>query len=236
MVNVLYDFPLGGNFSASLGAGVGGNLVVLDYGVPGVDYDDYVFAGQLIGELGYQLSSRWQAFASYRFMMMEDPEFGSGVPKDPITGLYPVSMEKIEHSVIVGLRFDLQRDSAPPPPKEEPPPAKPEAPKQFIVFFGFNKSNLTPEAARVVSDAAEAAKEYGSASISIVGHTDTSGSKQYNLRLSMRRAQAVKDGLVDNGIPASAVSTSGRGEDELMVETGDGVKEPQNRRATIDLN
>jgi outer membrane protein OmpA-like peptidoglycan-associated protein len=46
----------------------------------------------------------------------------------------------------------------------------------------------------------------------------------------------VKDGLAANGIPASMISTSGRGETELMVQTGDGVKEPQNRRATIDLN
>jgi OmpA-OmpF porin, OOP family len=46
----------------------------------------------------------------------------------------------------------------------------------------------------------------------------------------------VKDGLVGRGIPAEAISTGGRGESELMVQTGDGVKEPQNRRATIDLN
>jgi outer membrane protein OmpA-like peptidoglycan-associated protein len=143
-------------------------------------------------------------------------------------------MEKTDHSLMVGIRFDLQRDGAPPPP---PPPQMPaKSPKQFIVFFGFNKSNLTPEAMRVVEDAAAAAKEYGTASIVIIGHTDTSGSASYNIRLSLRRAQAVKDGLAANGIPASMISTSGRGETELMVQTGDGVKEPQNRRATIDLN
>ena len=95
---------------------------------------------------------------------------------------------------------------------------------------------MTPEAARVVADAAAAAKEYGSASIAVVGHTDTSGSDSYNMALSMRRSQAVKDGLAGNGIPAAMISTSGRGEAELMVQTGNGVKEPQNRRATMDLN
>jgi outer membrane protein OmpA-like peptidoglycan-associated protein len=52
----------------------------------------------------------------------------------------------------------------------------------------------------------------------------------------MRRSHSVKDGLTANGIPANAISTAGKGESELMVQTGDGVKEPQNRRATIDLN
>ena len=87
----------------------------------------------------------------------------------------------------------------------------------------------------VVTEAAAAAKKYGSASISVVGHTDTVGSNDYNMRLSMRRSQAVKDGLMANGIAADMITTGGRGEAELMVQTGDSVKEPQNRRATIDL-
>jgi outer membrane protein OmpA-like peptidoglycan-associated protein len=141
-------------------------------------------------------------------------------------------IEASNHSVMLGLRFDLQRDGAAPPPRH----TSPSAPKQFIVFFGFNKSNLTAEASRVVSEAAAAAKQYGSASITVVGHTDTVGSNDYNLRLSMARSQSVKEGLVGNGIAASMISTGGRGEAELMVQTGDSVKEPQNRRATIDLN
>jgi outer membrane protein OmpA-like peptidoglycan-associated protein len=55
------------------------------------------------------------------------------------------------------------------------------------------------------------------------------------MRLSMRRSQSVKDGLIANGIGADMITTGGRGEAELMVQTGDSVKEPQNRRATIDL-
>ncbi len=234
MVNVLYDFPLGGRFNASVGAGVGGVLVVadhamIDYQGSNPDLDDYVVAGQLIAQLGYDLSDRWQIYADYRYLLADDPESFSAPANSPVT------WEKSDHSVLIGLRFDLQSDRAPAPPKAEPP-VQPRAPKQFIVFFGFNKSNLTAEAARVVADAAAAAKDYGSASIMVVGHTDTVGSNTYNQALSMRRSAAVKDGLVGNGIPASAISTGGRGETELMVQTGDGVKEPQNRRATIDLN
>ena len=227
MVNVLYDFPLGGNWEATVGAGVGGNLIVLEEWDSAVELDDYVLAGQLIAQIGYRFADRWQAFADYRYMIMDD--FSSPYFSNPT---YAFEFEKAEHSVMVGLRFDLQRDGAAPPPRQAPPAA----PKQFIVFFGFNKSNLTAEAARVVADAAAAAKQYGSASISIVGHTDTVGSNDYNLRLSMARSHSVKEGLVANGITGNMISTGGRGEAELMVQTGDSVKEPQNRRATIDLN
>ena len=226
MVNVLYDVPLGGNWEASIGAGVGGNLVVVKEW-DSLEMDDYVLAGQLIAQAGYRLSDRWQAFADYRYMIMDDIS-----ALQLSTPLDVGEFEKAEHSLMVGLRFDLQRDGAMPDRPRQPDAA---APKQFIVFFGFNKSNLTAEAARVVTEAAAAAKKYGSASIAVVGHTDTVGSNDYNMRLSMRRSQAVKDGLMANGIAADMITTGGRGEAELMVQTGDSVKEPQNRRATIDL-
>jgi outer membrane protein OmpA-like peptidoglycan-associated protein len=107
--------------------------------------------------------------------------------------------------------------------------------KQFIVFFGFDRCDITAEADRVLSEAATAAKATGSASVRVVGHTDTSGSNGYNQRLSDCRANAAKANLAGKGIAESSISTSGRGEAELMVQTGDGVKEPQNRRATVDL-
>ena len=66
MVNVLYDFGLGGGWTASVGAGIGGNLVVFED--EGHEFDDYVFAGQLIGEIGYRFSDRWQAFARWRHL------------------------------------------------------------------------------------------------------------------------------------------------------------------------
>jgi OOP family OmpA-OmpF porin len=236
MINVFYDFHLGGNWSAAVGAGVGGTLVVFDPGNSGnfdnsnrgVDGDDYVLSGQLLAEAGYRLTERWQLFAQYRYMIMDDPEI-----QDATEIQETWEMEKTDHSVLIGVRFDLQRDGYTPPPAPQP---QARSPKQFIVFFGFNKANLTPEAHRVVQDAAAAAKEYGSASIVIIGHTDTSGSVSYNEGLSIRRAGAVKNGLAAEGIPANMISTAGRGESELMVQTGDGVKEPQNRRATIDLN
>ncbi|SKA31105.1 OmpA family protein, partial [Enhydrobacter aerosaccus] len=62
-----------------------------------------------------------------------------------------------------------------------------------------------------------------------------SGPESYNMALSLRRANAVKDALVRNGVPATAISVVGKGEQGLLVPTADGVREPQNRRVVIEI-
>jgi len=76
----------------------------------------------------------------------------------------------------------------------------------------------------------------GATRIVVVGHTDSSGSPAYNTRLSERRAKAVADGLVSNGVAQTLVQVDWKGEGQLAVPTGDGVKEPLNRRATVSIN
>lgn len=107
--------------------------------------------------------------------------------------------------------------------------------KTFIVFFDFNKANLTEPAQAVVSEAVRAAKTNGFVRVQITGHTDTVGSDQYNQKLSVSRAQAVKDEMVREGMDGSAITVQGRGFHDLLVPTGPGVREPQNRRAVIDF-
>ncbi|NJO56143.1 MAG: OmpA family protein [Rhodospirillales bacterium] len=114
-----------------------------------------------------------------------------------------------------------------------PKAAAPMKPSEFLVFFDWNKSNLTPEAMKIVTDAVAAAKQKGAKTIRIVGHTDTSGSAAYNLRLSERRAQAVAAQMIKLGVPATSIVTVGRGQEDPLVPTPDGVREPQNRRASI---
>jgi len=115
----------------------------------------------------------------------------------------------------------------------KPTAAKPEPVKDFMVFFDWNKANLTPEAQKLIADAAAQAKTTGAKQVHIVGFTDTSGSAAYNMRLSVRRAEAVKAEMVRLGVPANIVSVEGRGQTDLLVPTADNVREPQNRRATI---
>jgi outer membrane protein OmpA-like peptidoglycan-associated protein len=241
MVNVLYDFHINKKISVSIGAGAGADFARLD--VPGLllDEDDWVFAYQGLLGLNYAIGERTQLFLNYRYFRAEEPDYTNFITVPaPATQRVTFLGDLEKHAATLGIRVALQGERAappaPPPPPPPPPPAPaPVVPKQFIVFFGFNRSDLTPEAARVIADAADAAKRTGSASIAIVGHTDSSGSPRYNQQLSDRRANAVKAELVGLGIPSGSVTASGKGEDELIVKTDDGVKEPQNRRATIDL-
>lgn len=119
--------------------------------------------------------------------------------------------------------------------KPVPAAAAPARPSDFLVFFDWDKYNLTPEAMKIIADAVAAAKKEGAKSIKVVGHTDTSGSAAYNLRLSERRANAVAQQMIKLGIPATSITTVGRGEEDLLVPTKDGVREPQNRRAAISF-
>ena len=118
----------------------------------------------------------------------------------------------------------------PPPP---PPAAAPVAPPSYMVFFDWDRSNLSAQALNTIKQAAQAYKTKGNARITATGHTDTSGSEQYNMALSLRRANAVKDALVREGVPATAIAVVGRGEQGLLVQTGPNVREPQNRRVEI---
>ena len=95
---------------------------------------------------------------------------------------------------------------------------------------------ITDEAQAVISDAANYAKSGNATRVVVVGHTDTSGSAAYNVRLSERRAKAVADALVGMGVAQTALSVDWKGETQPAVATGDGVKEPLNRRSTIDIN
>jgi outer membrane protein OmpA-like peptidoglycan-associated protein len=107
--------------------------------------------------------------------------------------------------------------------------------KTFIVFFDFDKSNLTDKAQEVVAEAVRTAKANGFVKVLVTGHTDTVGSDSYNQALSIRRAQSVKDEMVREGMDGGGIEIVGKSFHDPLVPTGPGVREPQNRRAVIDL-
>jgi len=229
MANVIYDVPLSERIDLNIGIGAGADFADFEDN-RGFSGDDWNFAYQGIVGLTYAISNRLDLTLTYRYLNVDAPTFSNAIES--------YAFEDVEkHTVTVGLRYDLHEDEAPlPPAPPAPPPAPPmDAPEQFVIFFGFDKCNITAEADAVLSEAASAAKTTGAASIRIVGHTDTMGSNAYNEKLSNCRADAARSGLVSKGVDAGSISSSGRGETELLVKTGDNVKEPQNRRATIDL-
>jgi len=106
-------------------------------------------------------------------------------------------------------------------------------PGQFLVYFDTDEASLTPDGTRVVAEAAQLYQETGAARIVVTGHTDTVGAADHNLQLSLRRAGVVADELMRQGVPSTDITTFGRGEEDLLVSTADGVSEPRNRRVEI---
>jgi outer membrane protein OmpA-like peptidoglycan-associated protein len=88
---------------------------------------------------------------------------------------------------------------------------------------------------QTIKQAAAQAQAGRSTRIEVTGHTDRAGSDAYNMALSLRRANAVKDQLVREGIAANQITVMGRGESQPLLPTADGVREPQNRRVEIVL-
>ncbi len=103
----------------------------------------------------------------------------------------------------------------------------------FMVFFDFDKSDLSPAALDTIQKAAMAYRTKGGAQIKATGHTDRAGTEAYNMALSLRRANAVRDALVRGGVAASDISVVALGESQPLVPTADGVREAQNRRVEI---
>jgi iron complex outermembrane recepter protein len=152
------------------------------------------------------------------------------------------------YGVTVGFKFggsapkSMAAEPAPPPapvavvepaPVPVVAPAPAPAPGPFIVFFDWDKSDITAEASTILKAAAQAYKETGQARINLAGFADKSGADVYNDGLSARRAAAAKAYLVSAGVPESVIGTSSFGETKPLVETDDGVREPQNRRVEI---
>lgn len=120
-----------------------------------------------------------------------------------------------------------------------------QSPEQLVIpAAGGNVVYFRTGSAEIPSDAMEMIREIaangigqgsGGGRIEVVGYTDSAGPAELNERLSQERAEAVADELAAQGIPRESIVVEWRGEDELPVETGDGVHEPQNRRVAISM-
>jgi outer membrane protein OmpA-like peptidoglycan-associated protein len=153
------------------------------------------------------------------------------------TNTVPDVYDVIGRYIYVGVKFEMPWEAAPqeaaayvPPPAVAPAPS---VPKSYLVFFDFNKSDLTPQAVTIVNQAAANAAPMKVTKLEVTGHTDTVGSDAYNMRLSRRRAESVAALLEKDGIPSSEIEIIAKGKRDLLVPTADGVKEPQNRRVQI---
>jgi OOP family OmpA-OmpF porin len=231
MINVIYDVPIFERFSLAIGLGAGGDYARFELDTPWtpVNEEDWHFSYHGIAGLNYALTQLTVVFVNYRFANVRDIRFQ---PTD-VVELAGDDFQK--HAATAGVRFALSAPASPPP---APPPATP-APvpleREFMVFFGFNRWSLSPQALATIKDAAGSVRASGSAAIRVIGHADRAGSIAYNKALSLRRAKSVEKALISEGVAGEAISISGRGESEPMVPTADGVRESQNRRVHISF-
>jgi len=113
--------------------------------------------------------------------------------------------------------------------------ALPEPPKTFLVYFNEGTDELTPESRVEFQKILAEIRERSSPDILVIGHTDRLAADDYNDRLSLQRAERVRDELIKLGIPADRIRAAGRGEREPLIATPDGVAEPRNRRVEISV-
>lgn len=139
----------------------------------------------------------------------------------------PVSVGKC---VDAYARMQVQEVTYAPPP---PPPAVPCNTGPFLVFFDWDRFDITAEAATTLDSMATNFPACGNAAVNISGYTDLSGSDRYNQGLSERRAEAVRQYLANKGLAAGSLAARGFGESNPRVPTEDGVREVQNRRVEI---
>ena len=130
-----------------------------------------------------------------------------------------------------GLRYAL--GVAPLPVPNPPVPTPPLIARSYLVFFNWDRDDLTDRARQIVAEAAANFGRVQVTRIEVDGYTDTSGSRRYNLGLSVRRAKTVQGELVRDGVPEDAIDIHGFGETHLLVPTGPNVRSAPNRRVEI---
>jgi len=218
MANVYYDFMPSSRFSPYIGAGAG-----VAFNDSNAAFGSARFAFQAMLGAVYHIDSNWNVGLEARYMGTTDPSFTVGGTR--------FTYRNHQVALFAGVAYKFGGAPAPAP-APVPPPTRATS---YMVFFDFDRSAITATAATTIRQAAADAKAGRKTSIGVTGHADRSGSDAYNMALSMRRANAVKDALVREGIPASGITVVGKGESSPLVQTADGVREPQNRRVEIVL-
>ena len=248
MVNGMLDFGEDDGLQGFVGGGVGVARVDVQqqFAAPSwLDDSDTGFAWQALAGVRAPISDSWDVGLKYRFFNAPNVDLVDRLGRG-------VSTRFRSHSLMGSLVYNFGGAEpvaiveppmvAPPPPVIAPPPPRPTPPPPprvtcntgpYIVFFDWDKSNLLPAATSVLDNAASQYANCGNARVMLAGHADKSGTPTYNVGLSQRRNAAVRGYLETKGITGGAISTEAFGESAPLVQTADGVREPQNRRVEV---
>lgn len=261
MANLIRDLDLGADsFTPYIGGGIG--YAVMESELVGVNPiaaggfspllvsdKDGSFAYQGIMGVAIGLAEDVMLDVSYRYFRTLGATFAGTLAGAPLT--YDTSY--VSHSLYAGLRWnfggggparvqykDCWDGSSVPATAECPPQLIEQAaatpdPIEIVIYFDYDKSNLTPEAQDLINKTAARALESDINGVKVEGNADRSGSDKYNQDLSDRRGNVVRDALIAAGVPADVISTTGLGEGNPAKPTPDGVREPLNRRTEVRI-
>ena len=249
MVNVLYDFNVGLPVVPYVGVGAGYQWVQLNSSLKDYSSPEYMiqgnrssFAYDVVAGASYPIAAvpGLSLTGEYRFTgLTESRNYSTSYYDEPAEKNYWGKVkfgQQGSDTFLLGLRYQIfNAPVAAPAPAPMAAPAPAEA-RTYLVFFDWDKYNLTPRATQIIAQAAADSKTQTTTTLDVSGYTDTSGTPVYNQGLSLRRAKAVAAKLVVDGVPAAEIEIHAYGETHLLVPTGPGVREPQNRRVEIVLN
>ena len=247
MVNGLLEVGKDDSLQVFVGGGVG--IASVDFELApanlGVLVDDTSseFAYQGLAGMRVAITDNLDVGIKYRYFVIDEFEFEAANGN-------ALELDYQSHSVLASLLYNFGSKAAPPPPPPPPappappppppPPAPPAPPPPppcntgpYIVFFDFDESAITADAATILDNAVTAYANCGAARVMLAGHTDRAGSVQYNMGLAQRRNASVQNYLSGRGIPAARISSEAFGESQPRVPTADGVRELQNRRVEV---
>jgi OOP family OmpA-OmpF porin len=256
MVNALYDFDLGLPIYPYLGVGVGGQMLQVtnfNSSTPGFKFPDGGHGGdESVGSFAYQgivgfsMPFPWvdglSVTAEYRMLGLLDPlpaihETIFSTSNGGVIGVGNAKFGNVfNHSIMLGVRYSFgSGPSAPPPVPVVIPTPAPAPARTYLVFFDWDRADLTDRARQIIAEAAQASARVQTTRIEVQGNADRSGAPVYNQHLSLRRAQTVAAELVRLGVPEIAINILAFGDTRPLVPTAAGVREPQNRRVEIIL-
>ena len=232
MFNGLYDFSGFSGFSPYVGAGVGYLGQQLNSGLKSGALGS--FAAQGIVGVAVPVAPQLALTVDYRLIdKLQSRNFGSSAGVETRVG------NSLDHSLNLGLRYAF---GAAPAPVMAPAPAPaamvapaPAPARSYLVFFDWDKADLTARAQQIIAEAAKNATRVATTRIDVAGHADKTGTAAYNQTLSLARANNVAAELVRLGVAKSAISITAFGDTKPLVPTAPGVREPQNRRVEIVL-
>jgi OmpA-OmpF porin, OOP family len=139
----------------------------------------------------------------------------------------------------IDVGHNLSAAAAPPPPPPAPSPPPPAPPPADVILegvtFATNSAVLTEASKPILDDAAKGLHQHPDLVVEVQGHTDSTGSPGYNLELSQRRAEAVREYLISQGVSASQLTAKGYGQTEPIASNSTAAARAQNRRVVLHV-